>query len=97
MPRQDERTFVVTGASSGIGLVTARALGAACAQVVLAVRAVGASQLAAVKGQPIVTDVMSIGPELGTPPPAGCEPSSPFLAASVRSLSPAGSTLPNTL
>lgn len=38
MPRQDGRTFVVTGASSGLGLATAKALGAARARVVLAVR-----------------------------------------------------------
>ncbi|QIK76476.1 oxidoreductase [Nocardioides piscis] len=38
MPRQDGRTFVVTGASAGLGLATATALGAAGAQVVLAVR-----------------------------------------------------------
>jgi len=38
MPRQDGRTFVVTGASSGLGLATARALGGAGARVVIAVR-----------------------------------------------------------
>ena len=38
VPRQDGRRFVVTGASSGIGLETARALAAAGAQVVLGVR-----------------------------------------------------------
>ena len=38
VPRQDGRRFVVTGASSGIGLETARALAAAGAEVVLAVR-----------------------------------------------------------
>ena len=38
VPRQDGRRFVVTGASSGIGLETAKALAAAGAEVVLGVR-----------------------------------------------------------
>ncbi|WP_372736198.1 oxidoreductase [Nocardioides sp.] len=38
VPRQDGRRFVVTGASSGIGLETAKALAAAGGSVVLAVR-----------------------------------------------------------
>jgi NAD(P)-dependent dehydrogenase (short-subunit alcohol dehydrogenase family) len=38
VPRQDGRRFVVTGASSGIGLETAKALAGAGAQVVLGVR-----------------------------------------------------------
>ena len=40
LPRQDGRRFVVTGANSGVGLETARALGAAGASVVLACRSV---------------------------------------------------------
>jgi NAD(P)-dependent dehydrogenase (short-subunit alcohol dehydrogenase family) len=38
IPQQDGRTFVITGANSGIGLEAARALGAAGAQVVVACR-----------------------------------------------------------
>jgi NAD(P)-dependent dehydrogenase (short-subunit alcohol dehydrogenase family) len=38
IPRQDARTFVITGANSGIGLGAARALAEAGARVVLAVR-----------------------------------------------------------
>lgn len=52
VPRQDGRRFVVTGASGGLGLETARALAAAGAEVVLAVRNVekGAAAAAAVSG-----------------------------------------------
>lgn len=45
--RQDGRRFVVTGASSGLGLETARALAAAGAEVVLAVRSTEKGEAAA--------------------------------------------------
>ena len=41
LPDLTDKTFVVTGATSGIGLATSRALGGAGARVVLAVRNVG--------------------------------------------------------
>jgi NAD(P)-dependent dehydrogenase (short-subunit alcohol dehydrogenase family) len=47
LPALDGRTFVVTGANSGIGLVAARALGRAGARVVLAVRDVAKGRDAA--------------------------------------------------
>ena len=52
LPNLENRTFVVTGANSGIGLVDARALGGAGARVVLAVRntAKGEQAAASIQG-----------------------------------------------
>src|SRR5215208_3159051 len=47
LPSQDGRTYIITGANSGIGLAAARALGAAGARVVLAVRSVDKGNTAA--------------------------------------------------
>src|SRR3954469_7798772 len=47
LPSQAGRTVVVTGANSGLGLVTARELARAGAQVVLAVRDVSRGEQAA--------------------------------------------------
>ena len=47
VPRQDGRRFVVTGASGGLGLETARSLAAAGAHVVLAVRNLAKGEAAA--------------------------------------------------
>jgi NAD(P)-dependent dehydrogenase (short-subunit alcohol dehydrogenase family) len=56
LPGLEGRTFVVTGANSGIGLAASRALGRAGARVVLAVRDVakGEAVAAAIEGRPEV-------------------------------------------
>jgi len=53
LPNLEDRTYVVTGANSGLGLATARALGRAGARVVLAVRDVakGESAAASIEGR----------------------------------------------
>ena len=59
IPDLTGRTVIVTGASSGIGLATARALGEAGARVVLAVRNVDKGQAAAA-GMPGLTEVRAL-------------------------------------
>ena len=59
LPNLENRTFVVTGANSGIGLVAARALGGAGARVVLAVRdtAKGEQAAASIEGSTEVREL----------------------------------------
>ena len=59
LPRLEGRTFVVTGANSGIGLAASRALGRAGARVVLAVRDVakGEAAAASIEGHPEVREL----------------------------------------
>jgi len=81
LPDMSRRTVVVTGASSGLGLVTARQLAAAGARVVLAVRdeAKGRGAAATMAGPTDVQqlDLSSLASVRAFEPFARCCPTSP--------------------
>jgi NAD(P)-dependent dehydrogenase (short-subunit alcohol dehydrogenase family) len=83
IPSQTGRTVVVTGANSGLGLETARALAAAGTRVVLAVRdrTRGEQAAATLRG-----DVEVRSPDLADlTSPTGSSPSPPGCTATARS------------